>query len=164
MQPKRHVSYRLLRNLGVGLRLTFGQPDLYAQVEILNSRLAVTLSRIWLVYKGVPLTGVESVSLSIEELKALSPEKANARVWKELKEFYLRNKDFGKGGYTSISKEAGYRIDEYCQLRGLTEADAEFLKLHADKITDIVEESSPLDFDSDLDEDESGDGQMELPL
>lgn len=162
MQPKRHVTYRLLRKLGLALRLTFGTSDEYAQIEIINSPIATSLSRIWLVYRGVPVTGKESKQLSIEALKLLTPEEANSLIWKELKDFYVRNKGFGKGEVVSISKETAYRIDEYCVQHGLSNEDAELLKIHANKLSAIIDSSKPLDFDSDLDDEV--DPQRELPL
>jgi len=162
MQPKRHVSYRLLRKLGIALRLTYGMQDEYAQIEIINSPIATSISRIWLVYRGVPVTARESKQLSIEALKLLSPEEANSLIWKELKDFYVRNKGFGKGEVISISKEVSYRIDEYCVQHGLDAEDAELLKIHADKLSAIVDNGKPLDFDSDADDEV--DPQKELPL
>jgi hypothetical protein len=162
MQPKRHVSYRLLKKLGIALRLTYGMQDEYAQIEIINSPIATSISRIWLVYRGVPVTTRESKQLSVEALTLLSPEEANSLIWKELKEFYLRNKGFGNGEAISLDKEVSYRIDDYCVQHGLSNQDSELLKIHALKLNDIVESNKAPDFDSDLDDEI--DPQKELPL
>lgn len=149
MQPKRFLTYRLHDGLGLTTGFNFGTRLCAARIEITHNGLgSMALSSMRLVTDGQDIPGTPRKTLVFALLRDLDPSEANATLWLELKEFWLR---YGRDGLVTppLKTETRWSIEDYAASRGLSGEETAILLRHAAEVTAIVDASGITEEDED---------------
>ena len=149
MQPKRFLTYRLLPDLGVITGFNFGTRRCAARIEIIHTGLTLSLSSIRLVSEGQDVVRTPRKTLSLAVLRDLEPAEANAALWVELKDFWLKNYRDILSAAPPLKTEVRWSIEEYATSHGLDSEETAMLLRHAAEVTAIVDSSSCNEEDDD---------------